>query len=125
MVLLSAFAACGLAAAKPQAALVQLPALGAVVSDVGLLRVLRAGAAAGTGRAAAVDHDLAPEDGHAVAADVDEVRPRLDGDLHARLQHQGLAGLDVDLLARVQGVVAADLVLALAADLLRQVLAVL
>src|SRR5260370_14609984 len=101
MVLLSAFAACGLAAAKPQAALVQLPALGAVVSDVGLLRVLRAGAAAGTGRAAAVDHDLAPVDGRAVAADVDEVRPRLDGDLHAALQHQCLAGLALDLLARL------------------------
>ena len=48
---------------------------------------------------------------------MDEAGPRLDRQLGARLQDQVRPGLDVDLLRRVQPVVAANLVLSLARDI--------
>src|SRR6266851_2729825 len=60
-------------------AVLHFSALASVVSFVGLLRVRRAGAAAGPGGAAAVDEDQGTGDGNASRTDIDEAARRLDG----------------------------------------------
>src|SRR6266699_5704591 len=98
-------------------AVLHFPALAAVVSFVGLLRVLRAGAAAGPGGAAAVDEDQRAGDGNAGGTDIDEAPRGFDGELEAGFDDNVHPGLQVNFHAGLVSEILAGLLLQVLADL--------
>src|SRR5580698_3722678 len=80
---------------------------------VGVVRRLRRRGAARARRAAAVDVDDGPDDVDPAAVDVDEAAGARDGQARAGVEHDVPPGLEVDLVAGLEGVLAAHLLVAI------------
>src|SRR3974377_2018167 len=78
------------------------------VSLSGVLRTVRAAAAARTGGAATVDHHYRPYNGHPGRTDVDKIAAHLQGKLKTCLNDNCHPGFNVNFLAGVHGVFHAD-----------------